>query len=310
MKILLTHRPGGAYGYISEGWLNALRAAGHRAERWDGQAGSWNSFDPDVYIGCSGHQQPIPQERRAKIAIHANPYGDINTGVNESPSTVAWVLRQKPNVVFGYGDDLEAAKWAGWPDRHNIPWVPMPTAGDSTVYFPRPEIERTIPAVYVGGYWPYKAKTIDKFLLPVRKAMDLRIYGWGNWPGGATPASDEEVSTLLASARVGPCITEMHTVTTGIDLPERAFKVALSGAVVVHDNAAVVKRFIPSAIVANNPAEFVELCKHWSESDERDVLADKQRQEVLAGHTYFHRMARLLRSLGISDSELGDLKNY
>ena len=104
MRVLLTHRPGGAYGHISEGWLNAFKHTGHDVVRWDGSTSSWESFNPNIYIGCSGHRQPIPKHRKiCRVAIHVNPFGGTNTGVNESQDAIDWVKEQKPDLVFGYG---------------------------------------------------------------------------------------------------------------------------------------------------------------------------------------------------------------
>lgn len=308
MRILLTHRPGGAYGFISEGWLNALLAGGHVAQRWDGQIQTWESFDPDLYIGCSGHRQPIPQNHgKAKIAIHVNPYSDVNVdGINEAKAAIDWTLAQNPTVVFGYGHDTDRQLWEHWTSRHGIPWVPLPTAGDSTIY-KIIESGKSIDIGYVGGYWPYKARNLDRYLLPVVRDKSLRmsVFGWGDWPAGICRGGidDSDVPAVLASARVGPCVVEPHTTKWGIDLPERLWKVALCGALVVHDPVHGLGRYMPSALVATDPADFHHLCKHYadeSHESERIALAQRQRAEVLAKHTYFQRMATLF--IAISDA--------
>ena len=185
MNVLLTHRPGGAYGHISESWLNALKATGHKVARWDGQLASWTTFRPDVYIGCSGHRQPIPhgqQRGGCRLAIHVNPHGRVNTGVNEPAESLRWVVEQRPQVVFGYGFQHHAELWGGWTANYGIPWCPMPNAGDATQFYPLDD-PRDLKMCYIGGYWAYKAPIIDSYLLPLRE-HGLSIYGWGNWPGG------------------------------------------------------------------------------------------------------------------------------
>jgi hypothetical protein len=55
--------------------------------------------------------------------------------------------------------------------------------------------------------------------------------------------------------------------------------------------------------MAKDPAEFIELCIKWSrpEMDEqRQELAQKQRKDILGAHTYFHRLAGLLRTVGFA----------
>jgi len=319
MNVLLTHRPGGAYGHISEAWLNAFKATGHKVARWDGELSSWLAFRPAVYLGCSGHRQPIPhgqQRGGCRLAIHVNPHGPVNTGVNEPLVGLQWVAAQRPQVVFGYGFAHQAELWSGWTADYGIPWCPLPTAGDATAFYPR-DSARDLDLCYIGGYWPYKAQVLDSYLLPLR-ADGLIIYGWGNWPpdeygpGSSGQPADGDVPLLLARTKVGPCISEPHTHRFGIDLPERVFKVALSGALAVHDPAYHLGMVLASVPVGHTPADYIELCQQWlaASDDDRAARAAQQRQEVLAGHTYFHRLARLLHALGFSPADGAGLAPY
>ncbi|HVV50855.1 MAG TPA: glycosyltransferase [Polyangia bacterium] len=305
MRVLFTHRAAGAYGVISESWINACRGMGIEARRWDGDAESWRAFDPDVYVGCSAHRQPIPppgRGRRARVALHVNPLpaGSATTGVDEPAAGVAWVKGQAPDAVFGYAHEHDRGLWDGWHARVGCPFVPLATAGDLTLYRPRPELAGTLGAVYVGGYWPYKARSIDRFLLPAVDRFGLRLYGWGPWPRPAGAVSDEELPALLARARLGPCVSEPHTHALGIDLPERVFKVILAGAVPLHDPAANVRRVLPSLPVAASPEEYLAAGERLLALAEpaRRELSRALIAEVLRGHTYPHRMSALLAALG------------
>jgi hypothetical protein len=190
--------------------------------------------------------------------------------------------------------------WQGWPAAVGCPFVPMATAGDITLFRPLPALAGTVPAVYVGGYWPYKARSIDRYLLPAADRFGLRIYGWGGWPRAADAISDQELPATLARARLAPCISEPHTHDIGIDLPERVFKAVLAGAVPVHDPAANVQRVLPTLAVASTPEEYLALGERvlGLGEPERRELSRRLIAEVLAGHTYHHRMGRLLAALG------------
>lgn len=305
-KVLVCHRPGGAFGYISDGWINSLRSNGHIVERWDNQESSWLKFKPDLYCGCSGHKQLIPNKdkrQNCKVAIHVNPYGPINIpGINENKETIDWVLKQKPDVVFGYGAEGDRHLWSYWTERHGIKWVPMPTAADSVLFKQTNTIyNRQYDIVYLGGRWPYKAKTIDKYLLPLLNSkLSYKLHGWGDWPSNLNvgPLDDNLVVDFLNSGKVGPCISEQHTHDFGIDIPERAFKLALCGTVIVHDSPSILK-LIPSAIVASNTKDFIDKCIWLSDSDnDRYKLISDQQNDVLIGQTYDHRMRTLFESLG------------
>lgn len=314
MRILMCHRPGGAFGFITDSMINALRDKGHVVQRWDNDESTWRNFDPQLMIGCSGHRQNIPRDRgNCKLALHVNPYGPVNIdGINESNDSISWVIDKKPDVVFGYGHNDDRLLWQYWPDRAGIPWVPMPTAGDRTIF--KQVIDdnaKQYDLVYLGGHWAYKGKVIDKYLLPILKSNKLsyKLYGWGDWPSGICSGqlADDQACSFLNSGRIGPCISELHTHAYGIDIPERAFKVALCGTLVIHDTTISIRRMIPSAIIANSPKHFADLCNYYSMPEhtaERITLIKKQQSEVLELHTYHHRMATLFRALGLADEAL------
>jgi hypothetical protein len=309
MKIFLTHRPGGAYGFISEGWANALKDCGHTVKRWDGLENTWHEFNPDLYVACSGHKQPIPPKSKrgnCLVAIHVNPYGPVKIdGINESEDNIRWTLNQKPDAVFGYGFAADKMLWGYWTQKHNIPWIPMPTAADRTIFYdlksPRP-----YDVVYLGGRWQYKGLTIDSFLIPVLQnpAIKFKLHGWGDWPdnicSGVLP--EESANQFLNSGKVGPCISEKHTQLYGIDIPERAWKVALCGTLVIHDPVPTMRREFRSIVMGQDEANYSTLCLHYSRhDDERLEKVALQRAEVLNNHTYHHRFAHFFKELGLAD---------
>lgn len=310
MNILLCHRPGGAFGYITDGWFNALRDKGHRVQRWDGIEDSWRRFCPEIYLGCSGHKQPIPPRRSCRVAIHVNPYGPVDIpDINESEQNVRWTLNQKPDVVFGYGHEEDRLLWSHWTQKHGIPWVPMPTAGDKVIFKQRGDLEnRPLDVVYLGGHWAYKGLTIDSYLVPLlqKREVTYQLYGWGNWPSGLCSGilPEDKSCDFLNQGKIGPCVSEQHTHTYNIDIPERAFKVALCGALVIHDAAVSIRRMIPSAIIATSPDQFQSYIKTYSRPDaqqERIEIVSRQQREVLSEHTYHHRLATLFGALGLPD---------
>ena len=306
-KILVCHRVGGAFGYITDGWINALRHAGFQAARWNGERASWNRFDPDLYLGCSGHRQKIPSKKargKCKVAIHVNPYGNPSlSGIDESPQAIDWTLSQSPNIVYGYGFEKDRHFWAHW-DSSNAPWVPMATAGDATKFSPSRGSHDKFDIVYLGGRWPYKAKRIDKYLIPYLLSTSRRyaVCGWGNWPPGMCRGQlDESIADeFLASGKVGPCVSEPHTGRYGIDVPERVFKVILSGAIAVHDPVPELDMILPNLIIASNPDDFASAIDRTLAMDNRSrkQLLSEQYCDVSSAHTYHHRLAGMFKAIG------------
>jgi len=308
MRILLCQRVGGAFGYITDGILNALKDRGHMVQRWGGDEQSWFQFNPDLYIGCSGHKQDIPKDSSTKIAIHVNPYGPVNmNGINESRENIDWVTSKNPDVVFGYGFDSDRIIWSYWEQKNNIKWVPMPTAGDK-VMFRNLNIERDLDVVYLGGRWEYKGLTIDPYLLPVLRddRITFKLHGWGDWPNNICSGVLEEnhVNKFFNRGKICPCMSERHTHQYGIDIPERAWKVALCGTLAIHDPVPTLRDKFKSLVISQNPENFKDLCIYYSRpsnKDERDKLAKEQQEEVLANHTYHNRLSVLFDSLDLKD---------
>ena len=307
MKILMVRRVNGAFGYITDGMVNALRSKGHTVLRYDNDVKTWENFDPDLYIGCSGHRENVPPgDKRAKVAIHVNPYGPIQIpgGINESDETITWVRRQKPDVVFGYGFDEDSILWNYWHQRASVRWVPMPTAADATIFSDLGK-PRENDIIYLGGRWPYKSKTIDNFLLPVLNSYrgKWKLHGWGAWPDGISSGEllQDQVNDFYNTGRLAPCISEIHTHTHNIDIPERVFKACLAGCLPIHDSVPILARLIPGLPVARDATDFMSLHMHYlSPSSIKEVSekAAKLRDFVLKNHTYHVRLSRLLHSMG------------
>jgi hypothetical protein len=183
----------------------------------------------------------------------------------------------------------------------------MPTAGDKVIY-KLLNIERSFDVVYLGGIWPYKAISINEFLLPLLQGgqVSYKLHGWGGWPngicGGILP--DDRVCSFFNSGKVGPCISEKHTRTYGIDIPERAFKVALCGVLAIHDAVPRLGSIIDGIVQADGAADYAEKCIHYSRpkhEDERRALVERQRNHILQNHTYHHRMSTLFSALGFEE---------
>jgi hypothetical protein len=308
MRVLVVKPSGGAFSYITKSFINAFNDVGFKAAYWDGKDSSFKNFNPDLYIGCSGHRQEVPGWFKGKIAIHVNPFGDMlepinNVNINEPEQAIEWVVDQNPDVVFGYGLDEDGKTyWKKWKSECNINFIGVPTAGDATIYYPdRMNVDYKI--AFLGGRWPYKGHNINKWLLPVIEKFKnkIAIKGWGGWNGvkqyrGPLP-NGESGRKFLSSALVGPCVCEPHTTKYGIDIPERFFKVALCGSLPILDRISGFNRYCDNYVMANDPKEYVKLILNYSCNkdyvDEGINLAKKIRKEVLSKHTYFNRMRNL-----------------
>lgn len=322
MNILCCAPPGGAFYHITEAWGRTFKKCGHKFAKWDGSINTWNRFNPNLYLGCSGHRQPIPKNRKCKVGIHVNPYSDeklkpVNgVDINEPINAIKWTVEQRPDFVFGYGLQEQEPLWANYRRKHGIPWYGVPTAGDSTHYYIDPKAEYSGDIGFIGGRWAYKAHKIDRFLLPVLKKYKnkIRLFGWGGWEGTGLSwrsldgQNKNQQNTnadrhIFSSCKICPAVAEPHTSIYNIDWPERIFKVPLCGAFTFSDPIHGYGKYLNRNVfpMAENPPQYMEIVDHYLASDDKRIqMAKKQRQFILDNHTYFHRVAVFFEAMGQS----------
>ena len=319
LNILCCNPDGGAFLYITKGWENAFKALGHNFLRWNGKKETAEAFRPHLYLGCSGWPQKFPQDIRSKfgtkVAIHVNPWGTTvlkplkgEPNINEKPQTIEWVKKQNPDFLYCYGLESDISHmWDKW-EKQVATVIPMPNAGDATIYKPTsPTPQFACDVGFIGGRWPYKAMNIDKYLLPVLKKKKSKVYGWGGWRGMPFykgQAHDNMVNRLFSSAKVCPSVVEPHTTRYGIDVPERMFKVPLGGGFTICDPCKGLGRYVPQDIfpMAKNPQDYARLIDYYlSHDNERNQLKQEQRKIILQNHTYFNRIQGFLRFSGFEE---------
>lgn len=315
LNILCCNPNGGAFLYITRGWEAAFKALGHNFARWDGSDRQLKQFKPDIYLGCSGWRQNFPtwarKEFGTKVAIHVNPWGTTvlqalkgEPNINEPKGAIDWVSQQKPDFLYCYAleDDINHM-WNRW--RDNVaPVAPMPCGGNAVIHQPvASDLKFACDVGFIGGYWPYKAMNLSKYLVPVLNKHNSKVYGWGGWkhPAYGGQINDGDVNKLFSSAKVSPSMVEPHTSRYGIDVPERMFKVPLAGGFTVCDPCNGLKRYVSPDVfpMASNVKEYADLIHHYINADaDRERLKKEQRKAIMKDHTYFSRIQAFLRFSG------------
>ena len=158
---------------------------------------------------------------------------------------------------------------------------------------------------FVGGYWPYKAQILDKWMVPLAKEQKARvkIFGGGDWPSRSYCGSidNQLVRDALRSATVCPNLHEPHSQDFGYDINERTFKLLSNKCFVVSDSVEGAKKLFHQDEVAfaSNPEEFKELVYHYVQyPDERLGFIHRGYNLVMDKHTYFNRAADIFQKLG------------
>ena len=157
--------------------------------------------------------------------------------------------------------------------------------------------------VYVGGYWPYKGRSLRRFLLPFESS--LAIYGYSEWPFGAYRGALEldEEADVLRSAAVVPGVNEPHAELMGGDVCERVYKVAGLGGLCVADLCFGYRDLFADdeLLMPRTDAEYVEIVRAVLDGSlDARPYRDAGRHAVHDRHLYEHRAAAMLKAAGLT----------
>jgi hypothetical protein len=328
LRILSNFTPCGP-SYVRSGWGRVFRALGHEFQFWPCDQkpafDAFNEFEPDLYIGTTYETSRavakcIAARPRMKVAMYASAWGPYLNDVDlkKYPLVVASeqekrnisLLKEmtgKPDFVFIHAHDrwLEGTM-SGWAEA-GVKYCGILNAADTFVYLngtPRPELACDV--AFVGGYWGYKARNLDRYILPLchpSTGLNVKLFGNQPWPTHQFLGliDDVDVKDLFASAVVCPNVSEPHSTDLGWDVIERPFKVLAAGGFCVSDHVEEAEALFGDDLVfARAPGELEELVRYYiRHPDERLKHMAAGRRRVLLEHTYFDRVADMFEHLGM-----------
>lgn len=332
MKVLCEHTPCGPH-YVRSGWGRVFMATGHDFRFWSPGSkpamDAFSEFEPDVFIGTTygvdrAVYKCLAARPRLRVALFASAWGPLVDGLDpgEFPVVVAGAEERRtiarlkaetghPAFVFLHVTDryLDGVL-GGWRSAGVEP-AGLLNAADLYQYggaTPRPDLR--CDASFVGGRWPYKARNLDRFVLPLchpGSGLHVKVFSAHAWPvvNRLGHCSDDEARDLFASSAVNLNVSEPHSTDPrlGFDVIERPFKVLAAGGFCVSD-------YVPEAaeevfpdgevVFARTPEEYRKVVTHYARNQgEREWHTTRGRRTVLARHTYHHRVADMLRRLGL-----------
>ena len=331
MKIMISSDGPHAHFYIRVGWIRVFQSLGHDAILWDiGTKSSFDAFDefePDIFIGQTynldrGVFSCIKERPHLKVVLRASDWGDMQKEIDleKYPVLVARADEKKilerlkketdtPHFVYNHYHQNHIEKTHNEWRNIGIEPVSMLHAADIFSYANGLEdSELTSDVSFVGGYWPYKAQSLDKYMLrlchPVGR-YNIKIYGSQSWPviQHAGRISDHREKNVYRSATISPNISEPHSQDFGYDIIERPFKVLMSGGFCISDYVESMAHDVFSngeIVYAKTPEEFEELIKHFLRfPEERTPYIKNGYKTVINKHTYFHRVSRIFKKLNM-----------
>ena len=323
---ILRHKvsPGSAGFTIHQGYKDAVE------KDLNGQYLEWDAGcdDPDeifeefqptlVYLDCRVKFKP-PQylnKRKCKIAISVDQlpiYGKdpifptlASEGYIADSDQIKWVASIEPDVVYHSNtQEVIEQSHAGWEELGYIV-ASIPLAGNIHKFNRHLNWENRIYDVgFVGGFWPYKAIGLFSYIMPCISYCNTAIIGSG-WPVKvlANQVDHIELNQFWNYTKIAPSVQEPQVrfnygSITGGEIASRVFDSSLSGAFVISDNPCGIKQIFGNTNVfpaTINVDEFHYIIKSILSSKTDDILRiiDMQRDTIINGHLYKHRIESLL----------------
>jgi hypothetical protein len=315
---------------VRAGWIRAFNHLGHQAAFWKPQLKSihdaWSEFRPDLFIGTTydlddAVEKCIRAHPQTRVALFASAWGDMADALPEAEFPIVRVTEQekrrlsrlremgRPDLVFIHCAEKNVEGVLGGWRSIGITPAGIMNAADLAVYQPghlRPEL--LCDASICGARWPYKARNLDRYILPLLDLdLRIRIYGRGGWQG--IPAylgqlEDGREADLFASSSVCLNVSEPHSTDAryGSDIIERVFKVMACGGFLLSDHVDEMASVFGEGVVVTvkTPAEYEEKLRHYLKNpEERQAIAARGQSVVLSQHTYHHRAVEFFRYLGL-----------
>lgn len=279
-----------AWTYINSGYYNAFKALGYPVALYNGHFNEWNSFKPDIYFGSREYSSYRIVDSKVKIIFHVNPLMSSLTGINENVAMLSLVNNIKPTLLWANCLPSALHHFDKW-KQHGHKVAAVSLACDDTL-FSYNDQPKQYDIGWVGGRWAYKAKNLDIYLNPLQNRYKCCFSGNG-WP---TRVGDNEVNNIFNKSKVCPAVSEPHTSHSGIDMPERIFKVSVTSACGIQDPVVGAEEFFEgNVLVAKNTANWFELIDKLIKDDKfRVEQAAKQRKYILAKHTYKNRIEQMM----------------
>ncbi|RLT28230.1 MAG: hypothetical protein DWI48_01010 [Chloroflexi bacterium] len=192
-------------------------------------------------------------------------------------------------------------------------------AADTTTYWPEFDPAWESDLAYVGANLVAKRRYFNSCIRPLGSEHDLGVYG-SDWSLGSRALghvqrlgqylnvrglaglrepqlSVADERRVYSSARISVNVHEDQVRATGSELNERTFKVLACGGFEIVDDVAMVRDYFGAdeLPIARDAHDWSEMTRHFLASpEERQAIAARGRERVLAAHTYHHRVRQIL----------------
>lgn len=333
MRKILVQYGNGANFFIRESLVNAWRAVGYNVYFWDDSGKSafdaFSEFKPDIFLGSTWQLSraliKCLKNYKPNTILYADAWGDIQQKLDlqqypigvatpEQIDGVAELYRGcvPVELISNHGPKDIQLTHGGWADGfgtdcgvHSV----LVSADVTKYFYSEPNEKYNVNIAYVGGYWPFKGRNLDKYILsltyPTTK-WSVRLFGSGwNVVNGLGRISDEEAAKYYRNAMIIPHVVEPHCGDVYQDLPLRYFQVPACGGFAISCPCVGIRDVFDETelVVAENPQDFFDKIVYYlNNPKETEPFRFNAMKKVYQNHTGFHRIKQLHNILEI-DSE-------
>ena len=340
MRILISSDGIHAHYYQRMAWANAFSSMGFQVHVWDiNKTNPFDMFDlfqPDVFLGQAYNLNKslvrcIEERPHLKVGLRAGDWGSQTKEIDASRFNILTAnLKEikmleelkrrtgKPDFVHIHYPEWAVKRTHNLYKNIGINPISLMMCADVLEYSEAKfDASLECDLGFVGGYWPYKGQVIDRYLMPLLHPVGkyrAKIFGNQPWPANQYCGliDDNKVKDLFVSAKICPNLSEPHAQEYGIDVNERIFKILYSGGFCISDSVEGYKTtFGDSVVYAESPEDFKEKIDFYLNNPaERIEIAKRGQDHVKKNHTCFHRVATILKELGVDDLSLQVLQAY
>lgn len=331
MKILIANDQPTAMKYIRQAYAKALSVSGYEVMFWDIRVkpvyDAFDEFEPDIFFGQSYNLNKhflrcIEERPEMKLVLRVSDWSEWNDQLDKSTYPVLSAstteieqmkhIQSLPNPLVVHThhckEYLEQTHGRWTENGFNLyAFENFADIFDYTNGEFRGEYRCDLSLI--GGYWGYKSKNIDKFIMPLcspKKNYNIRIFGNQSWPTSKYCGQlHSEQNHILKSSKVCLSIHEPHSTEFGYDIVTRPFNLMSNKCFFVSDYVeGAVARF-PEGIFCKTPEEYEERIQYYLKNEaEKKVIVDRLYDRVMKDHTAFERLVGIFEQVGLPTDKL------
>ena len=331
MKILIGNDGPMAHMYERLSWTKSLKFSGYDAFFWNyKQKSIYDAFDesnPDIaflqgynlnktFIDC------IKERPNLKVLLRVSDWSDWNDKLDRTKYPVLKASQEEIKLVqeiqaLSNPIILHTHHHPDWVEQTHSTWIKngftvlgLMNCADVFSYCNGIYNNNLASDLcFIGGYWPYKAQKLDKWLLPLCETseINLKIFGNQAWPTynycGMIP--EEMTRHVLKSAKICPNVSEPHSTDFGYDIISRSFNLLSNKCFCISDEVeGLVKLFPNSIIFCQSPKDFHDAIQYYIQHpDEKEPYIQQGYQDIKE-HTAFDRLILVFNYFGLDTSQL------